>query len=169
MFARHFIDSLDFARHGRELHGVVPVAEMPRLQDVLVEPVGEIAYVLRGLQGRDGNLVLELELNGLLQLVCQRCLQRLTYPVELLSRLILIADSELDESVDDGSEIDSIPADKHLDVFALFEEEVLLHLPFAPKHPVNGCRAAVEGRIVGDAKVDKYPFAVLAELKKNSS
>ena len=37
MFARHFIDSLDFARNGKELSGVVPLAEMRRLQDVLAE------------------------------------------------------------------------------------------------------------------------------------
>jgi uncharacterized protein len=162
MFARHFIDSLDFARNGRELHGTVPVAEMPRLQDVLATPDGEISYVIRGTQDRSGKPLLEVTMDGLCQLRCQRCLNGYAYPVKLVSRLLLTQKVDLDEFADDEAELDSILADDRLDVIALLEEELLLSLPFAPKHPLGACQAATEGL----HEPEKNPFAVLAELKK---
>ena len=111
MFARQFIDSQDFAYNSRETRGKVPVAEMPRLQDVLASSAGEIDYVVRGLHSRGGKPMLEVVLDGLCQLRCQRCLQGLSYPVKLVSHLILVPADELDESADDEDEIDSIPAD----------------------------------------------------------
>ena len=64
MFARPFIDSLDFARRNGELRGEVPVAELPRLHDMLSSQEGIISYVLRGMQGKDGSPQLELLLDG---------------------------------------------------------------------------------------------------------
>ncbi|MBI3903967.1 MAG: DUF177 domain-containing protein [Nitrosomonadales bacterium] len=163
MFARHFIDSLDFAHNGRELRDEVAVAKLPRLQDMLASPTGNIDYVVRGLQGKDGRPMLELEMNGSCQLRCQRCLGSLDYPIELTTRLLLAPGSELDEFSDNESELDSIAADKHLDVLDMVEEELLLTLPFAPKHPEGACAAVAEGL----NRPEGNPFAALAGLKKS--
>ncbi len=173
MFTRQFIDSLDFAYKGKELRGEVAAAEMPRLQDMLAAPAacpehgrrGKIAYVLRGLPGRDGRHMLEVALEGSCQLRCQRCLQEFTYPIKLVTRLILVPGDELDELSVDEDEIDSIPADQNLDVLALLEEELLLNLPFAPKHPEGACQSAVGYGVKTSDRVEKNPFAVLADLK----
>lgn len=159
MFARPFIDSLDFAHRGEEIRGEVPVAELPRLKDVLADSEGTISYVLRGLYGEDGKPQLELSLDGLCILRCQRCLKGLDYPVKLVSKLRLVLDG--DESDVDDDEMDSIPVDKHLDVLSLFEEEMLLSLPIAPKHALGECHFAAEG-----LARPENPFAVLVGLKK---
>lgn len=159
MFARPFIDSLDFAQRGDELRGEVPVAELPRLKDMLADFEGTISYVLRGLYGKDGKPRLELVLDGLCILRCQRCLDRLEYPVSLVSRLKLVTDGEASDVDDD--EMDAIPVDKHLDVMSLIEEEMLLSLPIAPKHALGECQFAAEGLVRA-----KNPFAVLSGLKK---
>jgi uncharacterized protein len=162
MFARHFIDSLDFAHNGRELHGVVPLTEMPRLQDVLAAPEGEISYFVRGLPDKNGKPMLEVKVEGLCQLRCQRCLNGFEYPIKLFSRLQLAQASELDEfSVEENDEADSIVADKHLDVLSMIEEEILLSLPFAPKHPSGACQSVVEGK----NQSEQHPFAALEGLK----
>ena len=161
MFARHFIDSLDFACKGSEIQGEVPLTEMHRLQDKLAVPEGKISYVVRGFQDRNGKPMLEVALTGLCQLRCQRCLDRLAYPIQLSSRLLLVQESELDEFSDEGDEQDSIPADNRLDVLALLEEEILLSLPFAPAHPSGACQLVAEGL----GRSEKNPFAVLAGLK----
>jgi uncharacterized protein len=170
MFARHFIDSLDFAHNGRELRGLVPLAEMPRLQDMLATPetchehggTGEISYFVRGLPDKDGKPMLEVTVDGLCQLRCQRCLNGFDYPIKLVSHLLLAPASELDEfSVEESDEADSIVADKHLDVLNMIEEEILLNLPFAPKHPLGECKPVVENI----SQQDKHPFAVLEGLK----
>lgn len=161
-----YIDSLDFSRNGRELSGTVPVADMPRLQDMLAATEGEINYVVRGLIDQHGRPMLEVMLNGLCQLRCQRCLQSLNYPVQLDSRLLLVQADELDQFSVDENEADSIPADAHLNVHELVEEELLLSLPLAPKHPVGVCQPAIAGYMAEMTdQPKKAPFAVLAELK----
>lgn len=173
MFERQFIDSLDFANNNRELRGEIAMAQMPRLQDKLVvldagfkhDHKEDISYTLRGFRDRNDKPMLEVKLNGLCQLRCQRCLQGLVYPLRLVSQLLLVKD--LDESsVEEEDEIDSILVDSHLDIFSLFEEEILLNLPFAPRHPVGVCRPVKEGYVVEETdRIDKNPFAVLSELK----
>ena len=167
MFARHFIDSLDFARKGQELRGEVPVSEMLRLQDVLAAPDGQIHYVLRGLTGRDGKLLLELALEGVCQLRCQRCLQAMPYTVKTVSLLMPTPEHELEGALPEGGEleeddgIDHIPADQHMDVLGLVEDEILLGLPLSPRHEIGVCAA-----VAADVPEEKQnPFAVLRELK----
>ncbi len=162
MFARHFIDSLDFARQGRELCGEIAVAETPRLQDLLASRQGTLNYIVRGMLGRDGNPLLELKLEGSCQLRCQRCLAEMTYPVILVSHLLLVPKNELDDFFDEEAEMDCIAADTHLDVLEMIEEEILLSLPFAPKHPIGVCQNAVEKLI----SAEKNPFSVLSRLKR---
>ena len=161
MFTRPYIDSLDFARRGGELSGDVPVAELPRMTDLLADSEGKISYVLRGLTGKDGNPQLELILDGLCHLRCQRCLNALSYPVKLVSKLRLVTEGEVENTDIEDDEVDNIPAEKHLDVLALLEEELLLSLPIAPKHGLGECQIAVEG-----LSRSNNPFAVLAGLKK---
>lgn len=167
MFARHFIDSLDFARKGLELRGEIAVSEMSRLQDVLAAPEGKVSYVLRGVQGKNGEPVLELALEGNCQLRCQRCLQALPYSIKTVSFLMPVPEDELEGSLADGGEleeedgVDYIPANAHLDVLALIEDEILLGLPLSPRHEVGVCKAASGGAPVEE----QNPFAVLRELK----
>ncbi|BBJ24506.1 YceD family protein [Candidatus Nitrotoga sp. AM1P] len=172
MFERQFIDSLDFANNNRELRGEIAMAQMPRLQDKLVvldagfehDHKEDISYILRGFRDSNDKPMLEVKLNGLCQLRCQRCLQGLIYPLKLFSQLLLVKD--LDDLSVEEDEIDSILVDSHLDVFSLFEEEILLNLPFAPRHPVGICRPVKEGYVVEEPdRIDKNPFAVLSELK----
>ena len=163
MFARHFIDSLDFARNGRELRGEAPVSEMPRLRDMLADPEGKIGYVVRGFLDRDGKPKLEVALDGMCQLRCQRCLEAMAYPVKLVSRLLLAQEGELDEFSDEQDDLDSVRADKHMDVLALLEEEILLSLPFAPKHPIDACQPAAGN--VSLPMAERKPFAALSRLK----
>jgi len=161
MFTRPFIDSLDFANRGGELSGEVPMAELPRMADILADSDGKISYVVRGLTGKDGKPQLELMLDGMCNLRCQRCLNALSYPVKLVSRLRLVSEGEVDSTDIEDDEVDSIPAEKRLEVLALLEEELLLSLPIAPKHGLGECQIAVEG-----LNRSNSPFAVLAGLKK---
>lgn len=162
-----WIDSLDFARNAREVCGAVQIADLPRLQDMLAVPDGEINYVVRGSQDQYGKPMLKVVLDGQCQLRCQRCLQGISYPVHLATRLLLVRAKELDEFSDDENEIDSIPAEEHLNVLGMIEEELLLSLPFAPMHPAGECQPAMAGYVAHEmVQAEKNPFAVLSELKR---
>ena len=159
MFARPFIDSVDFARNGKEIRGEIAVSELSRLSDVLAKSVGSLTYIVRGFREGDSNM-LGISLQGSCTLRCQRCLGELEYPVDMTSRLLLLPAERLDE-VEDDDDVDAIEADPRLDVLALIEEELLLGLPFAPRHPDGECAPATNG-----LQQKASPFAVLAGLKK---
>jgi uncharacterized protein len=169
MYARPFIDSLDFARNGREMSGKVQIAELPRLLDVLENPQGILSYTLQGGVDKLGSHFLDVSVVGQCRLRCQRCLNGMDYPVRLKTRLLLRDKASLDaldDSVTGGEEeeFDSILADSHLNVLDLLEEEILLSLPIAPKHELGACQMTVGEDTHGE---DKSPFAVLAKLKSN--
>jgi len=158
MFARPFIDSVDFARNGRELSGEIQIVTLSRLSDLLANSNGTLSYRVIGLkEGDRQKLVIILE--GMCNLRCQRCLGELSYPIELTSHLQLLSAEKLDEVEDDDE--DAIEATKQLDVLALIEDELLLSLPFAPRHPDGKCVVPEN-----DLQQSANPFAALAVLKK---
>ncbi|MFA6121595.1 MAG: YceD family protein [Sideroxydans sp.] len=126
---------------------------------MLLDSAGTLAYVVQGGRTNDHN-VLQVSLNGVVHLRCQRCLGDLEYPVEVSSRLKLASAEELD-AVDDEDEDEYIEATSQLDVVGLVEDELLLSLPYAPRHADGVCSSVNEG-----LKQSANPFAVLAGLKK---
>jgi uncharacterized protein len=160
MFARPFIDSLEFAKSGKELRGEISIIEMPRLSDLLSNSEGTLNYRVIGSREGDSHK-LEITLKGKCNLRCQRCLEELSYPLDLSVDLQLLRAEMLEQDDDEDSVEDAIEASRHLDVLALIEDEVLLNLPFAPKHPEGTCATPIK-----DLRQKENPFAILATLKK---
>jgi DUF177 domain-containing protein len=168
MYARPFINSLDFAGNGRKIGGEVQVAELPRMLELLENAQGILSYTVQGGVDIHGTCFLDLSVNGQCRLRCQRCLNGLDCPVRLDTRLLLRDQASLDALDDkvargEDEEFDSILADPHLDVLNLLEEEILLSLPIAPKHEFGACLAAGEE----NRHEERNPFEVLAKLKSN--
>ena len=162
MFARPFIDSMDFARNGKELCGEIPIVALPRLSDMLANSAGTLSYRVCGSQ-QDDQPRLEVILTGRCNLRCQRCLDEFSYPIEVTSHLRLVSTDKLDEDEIDADEEDIIEATAQLDVLALIEDEVLLALPFAPKHQEGACEAPLK-----NLQKVANPFDVLAVLKSSN-
>ncbi len=180
MALRQLLDSLDFAYGGKELHGEVPWLELPRLRDVLVDSAHNHAqklnFTLRGYRHKNDSPMLALTLSGACELICQRCLQKFLYSVNLTHSLLLVTDEKLSDLAieDEPAEVDSIVASTHLDVLDLLEEEFLLSLPFAPKHADESCEnlaalgvmdAKNKGVVEVTKGTERNPFAALAGLK----
>ncbi len=172
MYARPFIDSLDFARNGEQMDAQVPFAELSRLLDELDNPQGILHYVLQGGLDDLGRPVLDVSINGVCQLRCQRCLNALDYTIRHDARLLLCDQASLDlldsehhlvGHPEEEEEFDGILADAHLDVLALLEDEILLTLPIAPKHESGACQVAEDV----NRQKDIHPFAALEKLKIN--
>ena len=132
-------DPFGFARRQDVASGQLPLSGFERLADVLADDEGGITYHLCGqLQpeaGRDFFLLLRLE--GLLNLVCQRCLKPYAWPVDLNVRLKLYRSGQQipdDEMATDDHDV--LVAGAQLDVLTVVEDELLLAMPFIPKHTV---------------------------------
>ncbi len=160
MSQRIVINSLAFAREARSLQGELPVASLARVLDKLTDSVGELSYRAEGRLSPRNRAQLLLQLDGVLSVCCQRCLERIEYPVKLRSVLEFVDDEEdlTQEEVEDDSK-DFLPAQSELDVVALIEDEILLDLPSAPRH--ENCALPDTGQ--GAGKVS--PFSVLQGFK----
>ncbi len=155
------VDGLAFARGGAAVAGLVPVAELPRLADVLASNAGCLHCRVSGSRDGEGNNWLTMEVSGQLGLTCQRCMKGLAFPVEIRARLLLVPPGQTwpdEELAEDG--FDAIAAEKEMALLPLIEEEVLLALPIVPKH--DACVAPAP--VVEEHELS--PFAVLAKMKK---
>lgn len=157
------IDGLEFAKAGSNLQGAWPVVEFRRLRDALRSDQGALRYELRGVPEERGQPALRLRVDGALQLVCQRCLGALEYPLHIEVALLLAAtQAEVDAQPLEAEGPESIVAGKEMRVRELVEDEVLLALPIAPRHE------ACAGGAVEKAGTRQTPFAELRGLMGGS-
>ena len=160
------IDSLEFARTGQTLRGSLPLPGLTRLKDSLVDTLGTVEYEVKGGHDARGRPLLKLAIHGMLHLQCQRCLEALEHPLQVLNTLLLVTAGE--SAAGDLNEEDAewVEASGNLDIAALVEDEIILSLPFAPRHEEESCRQA--GTAAADGAADSA-FARLAVLKQNKS
>ena len=75
---------------------------------------------------------------------------------------VLVSDeSEIPSEEDDVEDHDYIVAEAEMDVLQLVEDEILLALPYAPKHEIKDC--AVKAEV--NALKAPNPFAALRDFK----
>jgi uncharacterized protein len=167
MSAQAVIDSLEFARTGQTLRGSLSIPGLARLQDSLHDTSGQVEFAVRGGLDARHRPILALEIAGMLHLRCQRCLESLDYPLQLANTVLLVSETqagagELDE--EEESESEWIVASPALKVPELIEDEIILSLPYAPRHGKGVCArgaapAPVEPRVA--------TFEALSSLRKN--
>jgi uncharacterized protein len=156
------------AESGAALRGSLPLNSMTRLAGYLNDTEGEVnvelefgidEHKVRYVQGR---------LRASLQLVCQRCLQPLAYPLEIDVALGL-SPSEAAAGSLPGHYEPVVVEEPRLDLGKLVEDELLLALPIVPMHAPDACRfhrqlidTPESGRTA--QQETRRPFAGLGEL-----
>ena len=161
------IDSLEFARTGQTLSGSLQIPRLARLQDNLFDGLGELQYELKGGHDARRRPVLMLEISGVLHLQCQRCLGMLNHPLRLTNTLLLASGGAANADEFDAEDAEWIEASGALDVTGLIEDEILLSLPYSPRHAEGLCRHGTDAMMADSA--GRAVFAKLAALKRNSN
>ena len=150
----------------------IPLAELPRVSHELSAQDGEARGRVR-FSRQLGQAVADLEVSAQPEVVCQRCMQPMRWPIEVKSRIALVSDYDAADRVPEGLEVFLVEADS-VSVRDLVDEEVMLALPNVPRHEDGsecaGRRMQLPGQDVGpdeplDTQVQK-PFAQLGELLK---
>lgn len=147
MSARLEIDSLRFARGNEVLSGSFPMAELVRLSDLCGEQDTPVQFQLNGrlISGRPSVC---LSVTATVGLVCQRCLGRFDQSVSIESCLpVARNEAEMQRWESDDPMLDVLVADAQLDVRSLVEDEILLGLPLAPRHPDGVCGQDVQADV----------------------
>jgi uncharacterized protein len=150
----------------------IPIAELPRVSHELIGKDGEARGHVR-FSRLMGHAVADLEVHAAPEVVCQRCMQSMRWPVDVNSRIALVSDYDAANRVPDGMEVFLVEADS-VSVRDLVDEEVMLALPHVPRHEEGSECAGRAVELPGQeadaedaaaAQVQK-PFAQLGELLK---
>ena len=150
----------------KRLDGQVSLAQLTRLQGLLVDFEGKCDYALDFC--RDETLrvsYVQLTLETELPLICQRTLQRYLHPISMVQRFGLIRDEADEAALPEGYEALLVAEDGYLKPLDLVEDELVLAVPLVPVSPGSeAIEREWEATTEEVAKVN--PFAALASLKK---
>jgi uncharacterized protein len=151
----------------------IPLAELPRVSHELVNKEGEASGQVRFSKAQ-GQMVADLTVRAEPEVVCQRCMMTMRWPVKVSSRIALVSDYDAADRVPEGFEVFLVEADS-VSVRDLVDEEVMLALPHVARHAEEsecaGRALALPGQEsetpeeAAAAQVQK-PFAQLGELLK---
>jgi uncharacterized protein len=158
------IDPLDFARNAGVCRGKIAISGFQRLQDYLVNNSGELGYAVIGVLDANGRPVLRIDIQGVVSLQCQRCLEELEHMLDIRAELLLAQNEQELQSFDEDESVDCILTQPEMDVLSLIEDEIILSLPVSSRHEQGECMTG--GRQDGKTIREASPFAALTALKK---
>ena len=92
-----------------------------------------------GTSDASGRPALRIALQGSVTLECQRCLGDFAWPIDLVTDVLLALDDAELATLDADSSLEVVLAQGPLDPLTLVEDELVLALPYAPRHPDDAC------------------------------
>lgn len=168
------LDVAAFAGAQAALSATDPVSAFRRLSDELNAPADDavVRWQAAGQErtgGQGGAPIpwLHLDARAGVTLVCQRCLGPVAVELHVDRWFRFVPDEERAAAEDEEAEEDVLALNRQFDLRSLVEDELLMELPLAPRHPV--CPQPVRLSAADDdferADVARtHPFAVLGEL-----
>ena len=171
------VDCARLAEDAAVLERVYALKELPRLQDLLAKPEGDLAVRFAFAKASSGRAAARIAVRAVPQLVCQRCLRGFAYPVS--------GGSEVEFTDDEPAAEPSEPRELfraeagHVSLRDLAEEELLLSLPMAaacsdpqrcPQAPGFAADAQGAAAAKGDEESGEMrrPFLALRDLLKKT-
>src|SRR5579862_161730 len=160
-------DAFKLAAGGDVLSGKVNARQFQRVADHLADEPQDasVAWRIEGGLDPSGRPALTVLVDGAVPLICQRCLHPFAWKVEQRT-VLLLARNEAELVSLDNEEPEVVLADLALDALTLVEDELLLSLPFSPRHPEGDCAAHIAPPIAEPQKPS--PFAQLNALKSSN-
>lgn len=163
-----YIDPLHLADKRSVLQGLIPLNCFDRLAGLLLDDSGSVAVDLNF--SREGKLaVIEGKIEAELHLVCQNCLQDLTWPID--NRIRLAAVTSIEEADRLAEEYDPLLLEEEKILLKdIVEDELLLILPQYPKHmhdclDQSGYSSETSTESQNTKSNRENPFSILTNLK----
>lgn len=160
-------DQIDIERAvaaGREYVGVLPLHRFARLASMLHDVEGEVRYALRFDRNVIGQLMVAVEADANLPLLCQSTLERFELPVSVRTRLGFISREEDESGLPEGFE-PCMMTQGFADPLALIEDELILTVPVIARKP-DVAPVIQQQEVRNSESAKPNPFAALAALKR---
>jgi len=132
-------DAPRLARERGVIEGSADAHGLPRVADLLSAGPAPIAWRIEGVADASSRPALRIELKGAVTLVCQRCLGDLEWPIDQATEVLLARDESELAALDADSTLEVVLAQGPTDPLTLVEDELVLALPFAPRHCDGEC------------------------------
>jgi uncharacterized protein len=126
-------DLTALAQRGGVLEGSMELARCARLKDLLNSDGGRVTARLTFSRSHDDLLLMQLQCEARLELVCQRCLKPVVHEV---SEPVDFAIAETEESLavlPQGIDLIALQGDRFQPA-TLIEDELIVSLPLVPRH-----------------------------------
>lgn len=165
------IDPFRLAHTGQSLSGTMPLRQMKRLSPLLTDSQGEVEIVLEFSVDPAGVAILKGRVTTELHLMCQRCMENMTWPVHSEFCLGLVSSEASIEGLPERYEpylVEEVP----VYLQDIIEDELLLAVPQIPKHDLADCPGrsyiSTESGASDKQQPDtQQPFAGLKDLIKD--
>ncbi len=144
--------------------GFIQLVDFPRLlaESASVSPGDGFDCQIVGWH-RDDRPFMGVKIRGRMAIACQRCLDPMGLELAIHKTYVFLrTEVEADQFPMDRDEEEAMVASTHFNLLEAIEDEILLALPHAPKHPVGQCQL----RPVEADLEQPNPFKVLKNLKK---
>lgn len=136
------LDAFRLARERGVIEGRIDAHRLPRVADALGNGPANVGWRIAGVEDVAGRAALEIEVTGAVALTCQRCLDDFEWPVDQRTEVLLAHDERELAALDADSSAEVVLAAAPMEPLTLVEDELLLALPFAPRHPDGACTSA---------------------------
>jgi len=199
------IDAFEFVRQpGREAQGTTALSRMVRLTEGLPPQDSDARWHAQSERGPLGEPLIRLTIDADVVLECQRCLKNFKLPLHSDAVLHIVRteaqlnvddvvrdDDDVDEDDDAASDMpERVLGSARFDLLEQVEDELILCVPYVPRHDVCPDPLVVPASITGADGADgasvqelngadeaadgaegkrPSPFAVLAQLKTRKS
>lgn len=160
------------------LDGVVSLEKLPDLTDKVMR-ADALNYRIVGQKDVSGKAQLALDVTGLLNIQCERCLEAMPFELDCHSTLgvltpVAAATRSGEHELTDDCDVVVVEAEDKLNAFDLLQDEILLALPLISAHEnVADCSTEVqqvfadsetEPALAPEEEASHKPFAGLADL-----
>ena len=156
------------ARQNQVLAGRMSIEKMARLGECLYSNQAEVDYHLHFRQNEGGRYIVTGNISGSVDMVCQRCMQPVTYDVAANVAVAFVTSDAQAERITEEYE-PLIVEDDQVGLSEFIEDEVILALPIVATHTDLDCQSWFKENPEPEFKEEprKNPFAELAKLKQS--
>ncbi len=154
------VDPIKLADSGTRLTGQLPVKAMGRLRALCLDESDKVSINLSFERSGDRTLGrMQGTIVAGLQVVCQRCLEKMTLVLRAEPSAILIRAQDGEDII--ARDTDLLVVDGPILLSNIVEDELLLAMPMVSMHDIDECLAGEHRH----RQERPNPFSVLGELK----
>lgn len=167
-----YIDAPKWADREAEIQEIVPLSVFARVCEGAVHPQGEVSVKCRFYRDSQHLIVLEADLQTVVPLECQRCLNAVETNIDTHMQLWLLFSEEQADRLADDADYLVLDEDGRISLVDVLEDELILSLPLVALH--EDCEVQADVMITAEAHEEsaaaekprrENPFQVLASLK----